>query len=400
MPLFNEQLLKAQLENSASDLTPTSTGLIYFNTSTALIKYYNASAWKTVVDTSTAQALTNKDLTSATNVLTGATAGSFTNTGTVTLFTATDTIAGKATTDEFTNKYYHGGTASTTNRIKLPNDSAANLATLAASLSEGDLVFDTTNHQINYKTNSTLVAVASSSVATPTASGTVTSFVSVIASSTKVVSSANYTILDTDGFDVISISTAGSDRTITLPASATNIGRKIRIKKTDSGAGAVIIARAGSDTIDGAISQKIYTQYGECSIYCEASGVFYIGNNILEHGRFTQSFVKGANISVDPTATSGIFSRVGRIVTVSGNFTASPGTGTFTATQVRLTLPIPSTLAAVADVNGTGVAFGNGTNYQTGTITGNVANAQAILDWNATDTGGRTWNFVFTYEIK
>lgn len=48
--------------------------------------------------------LTNKNLASSTNTLTGATAGSFTNTGTITLPTATTTLVGTDTTDVLTNK--------------------------------------------------------------------------------------------------------------------------------------------------------------------------------------------------------------------------------------------------------------------------------------------------------
>lgn len=56
----NGQMLGAQFENASGDLTPTSTGLVYFNTSTAFIKYYNGSSWKTVVDTDSIQTITNK----------------------------------------------------------------------------------------------------------------------------------------------------------------------------------------------------------------------------------------------------------------------------------------------------------------------------------------------------
>ena len=51
------------------------------------------------------------------------------------------------------------------------------------------------------------------------------------------VSSAGYTVLDTDGYDVIAVSTGSTNRTVTLPASATNAGRRITFKKTDSGTG-------------------------------------------------------------------------------------------------------------------------------------------------------------------
>lgn len=100
------QLLKAQLENSASDLTPVSTGLIYFNTATNFPKCYNGAVWKTLVDDTTAQSLTNKNLGDVTNVLTGATAASFTTGAaqTVTLPTATSTLATKTLAETLTNK--------------------------------------------------------------------------------------------------------------------------------------------------------------------------------------------------------------------------------------------------------------------------------------------------------
>lgn len=43
-----DQLFKAQLENSATDLTPASTGLIYFNTVTKLAKIYDGTLWNTL----------------------------------------------------------------------------------------------------------------------------------------------------------------------------------------------------------------------------------------------------------------------------------------------------------------------------------------------------------------
>lgn len=86
------QLIRAQLQISATDLSPTATGLIYFNTTTG-IKWHNGTAWKIAADLDSSQTLTNKNLGSATNVLTGATAGSFINTGTITLPTVTGTLA-------------------------------------------------------------------------------------------------------------------------------------------------------------------------------------------------------------------------------------------------------------------------------------------------------------------
>jgi hypothetical protein len=63
MPRFNGQLGYASFYNSASDLTPTSTGLFYFNTTSTTFKWYTGAAWVTAADTSTAQTFTNKTLT-------------------------------------------------------------------------------------------------------------------------------------------------------------------------------------------------------------------------------------------------------------------------------------------------------------------------------------------------
>lgn len=68
------------------------------------------------------------------------------------------------------------------------------------------------------------------------------------------VTSADYTVLNTDGYDVIDFSTGASNRTCTLPtAAAANDGRRIRIRKTDSGTGSVTVT-------DGTYSFTLYTQ--------------------------------------------------------------------------------------------------------------------------------------------
>lgn len=90
------ELIRAQLQNSASDLASAVNGLVYYNTTTPGIRYYNG-AWRAVANLDEAQALTNKTI-GATNVLTGATAASFANGGgvTISLPTVTGTLASLA----------------------------------------------------------------------------------------------------------------------------------------------------------------------------------------------------------------------------------------------------------------------------------------------------------------
>lgn len=113
---FYGELVRAQLQNSASDLTPTATGLVYFNTTTG-VKWYTGSAWLTAADLTTSQVFTNKD--------------------------------------------YDGGTASDTSRITLPKASSSTLNALTRK--EATLVYDTTTSQVKYDNGTSLLAVGSSS---------------------------------------------------------------------------------------------------------------------------------------------------------------------------------------------------------------------------------------------
>ena len=58
------QLVRAQLESSATDLTPAANGLIYYNSVAGSVKWYNGSAWKSaVIDGGTATDLSLSNAT-------------------------------------------------------------------------------------------------------------------------------------------------------------------------------------------------------------------------------------------------------------------------------------------------------------------------------------------------
>ena len=63
--------------------------------------------------------------------------------------------------------------------------------------------------------------------------------------------SANYTILDGDGFTTILVDDTSSDRTITPPTVAANSARVIRIKNISTNGGDVVVDGEGSEEIDG-----------------------------------------------------------------------------------------------------------------------------------------------------
>ena len=66
--------------------------------------------------------------------------------------------------------------------------------------------------------------------------------------SSTLAKSADYTVLSTDA-NIFLVTTAGSNRTMTLPAASAVAGQIYRFTKVDTGTGKLIIARAGSDTM-------------------------------------------------------------------------------------------------------------------------------------------------------
>ncbi len=103
--------------------------------------------------------------------------------------------------------------------------------------------------------------------------GQVTSYAPIVKSSVHLVTSANYTILDDDGFETIVVSTSSSNRTVTLPAVANNPGRKIRIIKADSAVGNVLLDAAGSELLNGLTVPQIAcgTQYDTYDVICDSA---------------------------------------------------------------------------------------------------------------------------------
>ena len=72
--------------------------------------------------------------------------------------------------------------------------------------------------------------------------------------------------------DLVLVTTGGVGVTVTLPLAKEAQRKLYHIKKIDGAAGAVTVARQGSDTIDGAISKSLATQYETLELLPDASG--------------------------------------------------------------------------------------------------------------------------------
>lgn len=86
---------------------------------------------------------------------------------------------------------------------------------------------------------------------------------------------ADYTLTATDG--TITVDATAGNVTITLPAASASVGQLYRIKRIDASGNTVTIARVGADTIDGATSVALTTQWQAKTIQClttAAWGVF------------------------------------------------------------------------------------------------------------------------------
>lgn len=110
--------------------------------------------------------------------------------------------------------------------------------------------------------------------------GLVTSFAPTVKSSINSISSANYTVLDDDGYDTILVTTGASDRTITLPTAADNDGRILTVKKVDSGAGGVIIDGEGAETIDNFATITLESRFESIVLKCDGSEWFIVSHPI------------------------------------------------------------------------------------------------------------------------
>lgn len=158
------------------------------------------------------------------------------------------------------------GDAATNNITITPNgaETINGSATYVINDTRGSVIlaYSTTNTRWN------VVARFSggSTLATPTVAGVVTSYFPTVQGSVSTTTNASLTATTTDGFAEYRFSTGGTTRTLTLPAASTNGGRIIKVVKTDNGTGNLNITRAGADTINGATTYTLRSQYGHVEL--------------------------------------------------------------------------------------------------------------------------------------
>lgn len=87
--------------------------------------------------------------------------------------------------------------------------------------------------------------------------------------------SADYTVTDTDMIRTVVMTTAGTDRVVTLPTAADNTGRILTIVKTDSGTGKCTVkGEAAGETVGGVSGTTgiaLHLQYESMTVHCDGS---------------------------------------------------------------------------------------------------------------------------------
>ena len=110
-------------------------------------------------------------------------------------------------------------------------------------------------------------------------------------------------------------------------------------------------------------------------------------------------FYKPVATSVSNVAASTVarcrWSRQGRVVYVEGAIQIDPTT-TATLTQLRLSLPVPSTFTATTDLSGT---FSGVPSNHAGSISADTGTGTALLSYTPTDVTNQTVAFAFSYAV-
>lgn len=173
--------------------------------------------------------------------------------------------------------------------------------------------------------------------------------------------SANYTVVAADAGDLIRVATTSGAITITLPLiGSTGItdGFKIAVVKWTSDANAVNIARSGSNTINGATSAQIGSQYSQIIFVADAETSTWFAS---------QSGLGATNVNVDVfsgnasttafTLSSDPSSKNNTYVSISGVYQAK-STYSVSGTTLTFSTAPPTGTSNIEVVYGTPLAIG------------------------------------------
>ena len=177
--------------------------------------------------------------------------------------------------------------------------------------------------------------------------------------------SADYTILAADAGDLIRVTTTGGAVAITLPligGAGIDDGFKIAVVKWTADANAVNIARSGADTINGATTAQIGSQYSQIIFVADAeTSTWFASQSGLGATNVNIDNFSGDNSTVAFTLTSDPSTENNTAVYIDGvyqqkntysisgttlTFSAAPPTGT---TNIEVAYATPLAIGTPSD---------------------------------------------------
>ena len=164
---------------------------------------------------------------------------------------------------------------------------------------------------------------------------------------------ADHTILDCENYRTYGMTTVAANLTLTLPTAADNVGKRVRLVKSDAGAGTAILDGEGAEKIGSKGVQTTFTLYGHGDwVEVESNGTLWevigMGFNELT---YTPTFTGFGT----PTDVTFSLVRRGNKAKVIGKLTA----GTVTNVEARISLPysLISDAALIPSIMGCGNAY-------------------------------------------
>lgn len=156
---------------------------------------------------------------------------------------------------------------------------------------------------------------------------------------------SNYTVTSSD--DYVSWDATSGAITFSFPAAASNTGKIWTIQKIDSSANGVVLDPNGAETISGASTATLYTQFETISAVSNGSNLVILSRRIpATWTTYTPTFTGWGTVTVQ----SFYWRRIGQNIEIRGRFTAA----TTTATEARVSLPYTSSSSInTVDICGT-----------------------------------------------
>lgn len=185
--------------------------------------------------------------------------------------------------------------------------------------------------------------------------------------------SANYTVVEADISSLIRVDTGGGTRTITLPSIASLTDEfNVIISKVTSDANTLTIARASTDTINGATSYVLYSQFQSAWLIADRTNNTWTvitssnsGNNVVVDPFTGDGTTTAFTLSGDPISKNNTALFIGGVYQNKASYTLSgttitPGGTVATGVKIEVVWTQPLVVGVPSDASVTTAKLADG----------------------------------------